>query len=287
MTTYYVVDIRDALYSGTSIEDIKNRHIANLRSEGSLNSLLHANKLEEGENMLNLNNLYQLEQEFYDFKEYLRKWAKTHNLHLKLKRRKKDWIGLNEKILLFISLKRPLSEILDLLGFRIILGNSTVDTIRDIKLLYELQNEIMLFFIKKKHCIFLEAEPKIDANFDPDKYKEELVIPQTLLLNPSFENLVKDYVRFPKWNGYQSLHSVVRKPNGVFFELQIRTYAMDLRAEYGSGMHKNYKNSRYKDLKDFDIDYSKISIPGFTVLPDGRINDIVGLRKAIDPFNYL
>ena len=89
MTTYYVVDIRDALYSGTSIEDIKNRHIANLRSEGSLNSLLHANKLEEGENMLNLNNLYQLEQEFYDFKEYLRKWAKTHNLHLKLKRRKK------------------------------------------------------------------------------------------------------------------------------------------------------------------------------------------------------
>lgn len=279
-------DIRDALYSGKNIDDIKKRHIRNLRNEGSLNSILYANKLEEGENMLNVVNLHELEREFHDLKEHLRSWATSHNIHLKLTRRQKDWIGVNEKIQLFISRGTPLNKILDLLGFRIIIENGVSDTIKDIQLCYELQNEIMYFFITKRHCIFLEAEPKIDINFDYSKHTG-LIIPNNSLLNDGFEMFVKDYILHPKWNGYQSLHSVVRKPNGLIFELQIRTYAMDLLAEYGTGMHKKYKDARYEELGSFNIDYSKISIPGFTILPDGNINDIVGLRKSVDPFNFL
>ena len=140
---------------------------------------------------------------------------------------------------------------------------------------------------KKKHCIFLEAEPKIDTSvFNKEKYSG-IIVPQSSLLNEGFEIFVKDYVRYPKWNAYQSLHSVVRKPNGLTFELQIRTYAMDLLAEYGTGEHRVYKNKRYAEIDDFEIDYSRISIPGFTVLSDGSINDIVGLRKSVDPFNFL
>lgn len=278
-------DIKEALYSAKDIDDIQKRHIKNLRAEGSVHNLLYANKLEEGENMLSITNLHELEGEFHDLKEYLRNWAKQHNIHLILKRRKKDWIGVNEKIQLFLSEGKPLDKILDLLGFRIILGSTSTDNIDNIKLCYELQNEVMHFFIKKKHCIFLEAEPKIDINFDPNNNKE-IIVPKTSLLDKEFELFVKDYVRYPKWNAYQSLHSVVRKPNGLFFELQIRTCAMDILAEYGEGEHKIYKDKRYENL-DFNIDYSKISIPGFTVLPDGSINDIVGLRKSVDPFNFL
>lgn len=281
------IDIRDALYSGTSIDDIKKRHIENLRKEGSIHNLLYANKLEEEKNMLSTKNLHELEQEFHDLKEHLRLWARKKKIHLMLKRRKKDWIGYNEKIQLFLSKGRTLDRILDLLGFRIIIGNTSTDSFEDIKLCYELQNEIMQFFIKKKHCIFLEAEPKIDTSvFDRQKYSG-IIVPQSSFLNEGFEIFVKDYVRYPKWNAYQSLHSVVRKPNGLTFELQIRTYAMDLLAEYGTGEHRIYKNKRYAEIDDFEIDYSRISIPGFTVLSDGSINDIVGLRKSVDPFNFL
>lgn len=278
-------DIRDALYAGNSIDDIQERYITALRSEYSLSNFLYANKLEEGQNMLNIHNLHELEQEFHDLKEYLRMWSKKHNVHVFIKRRKKGWIGYNEKIQLFLLHNRSLDKILDLLGFRIILCTDNIDSIESVKLLYELQNEIMQFFIEKKHCIFLEAEPRIDTNFNSKEFND-IVIPRDSLLYEEFIPFVKDYVRYPKNNAYQSLHCVIRKPNGLTFEVQVRTYAMDLVAEHGTGAHTSYKNQRYTEL-DFGIDYSKINIPGFIVLPDGSINDIVGLQHSVDPFNFL
>ena len=69
---------------------------------------------------------------------------------------------------------------------------------------------------------------------------------------------------------------------------------MDHVAEYGQANHVGHKQSRYLDdsnsdyLKDIhDIDYSKVHIPGFTVLESGEIHDLVGLTKSIDPFNFL
>jgi ppGpp synthetase/RelA/SpoT-type nucleotidyltranferase len=51
----------------------------------------------------------------------------------------------------------------------------------------------------------------------------------------------KDYVRSPKPNGYQSLHTVVRDATGRTFEVQIRTGAMHNAAEYGIAAHWRYK----------------------------------------------
>jgi (p)ppGpp synthase/HD superfamily hydrolase len=50
-----------------------------------------------------------------------------------------------------------------------------------------------------------------------------------------------DYVVFPKRNGYQSLHTVVRARGGLLFELQIRSQAMHRVAELGSAAHWRYK----------------------------------------------
>lgn len=51
-----------------------------------------------------------------------------------------------------------------------------------------------------------------------------------------------DYIGNPKENGYQSLHILFRNPlTGYEFEVQIRTAAMDRKAEMGSAAHAGYK----------------------------------------------
>ena len=51
---------------------------------------------------------------------------------------------------------------------------------------------------------------------------------------------VKDYIAFPKPNGYRSIHTTVITRRGVTTEVQIRTPEMQQEAEYGVASHFNY-----------------------------------------------
>jgi len=61
---------------------------------------------------------------------------------------------------------------------------------------------------------------------------------------------MKDYIAFPKPNGYKSIHTTVTTPHGTILEIQIRTQQMHHESEYGVASHIIYKQETVVGVKE-------------------------------------
>ncbi|MEU6392284.1 RelA/SpoT family protein [Streptomyces sp. NPDC046939] len=86
----------------------------------------------------------------------------------------------------------------------------------------------------------------------------------------------KDYIAMPKFNMYQSLHTTVIGPNGKPVELQIRTFDMHRRAEYGIAAHWKYKQEAVAGASKVRSDAPRTSGK------DDHLNDMAWLRQLLD-----
>ncbi|MFF9626090.1 GTP pyrophosphokinase [Streptomyces griseosporeus] len=87
----------------------------------------------------------------------------------------------------------------------------------------------------------------------------------------------KDYIAMPKFNMYQSLHTTVIGPSGKPVELQIRTFDMHRRAEYGIAAHWKYKQDAVAGASKVRTDAPKSSGKD-----KDAINDMAWLRQLLD-----
>ena len=65
---------------------------------------------------------------------------------------------------------------------------------------------------------------------------------------------LRDWVKHPKSNGYESLHCTLLSNSGVWVEVQIRTRRMDDIAEKGIAAHWQYKQNGYLGDGDYKMD---------------------------------
>ncbi|MEU6159382.1 bifunctional (p)ppGpp synthetase/guanosine-3',5'-bis(diphosphate) 3'-pyrophosphohydrolase [Streptomyces sp. NPDC047130] len=89
----------------------------------------------------------------------------------------------------------------------------------------------------------------------------------------------KDYIAMPKFNMYQSLHTTVIGPGGKPVELQIRTFDMHRRAEYGIAAHWKYKQEAVAGASKVRTDSPRSSGSG---KDKDAVNDMAWLRQLLD-----
>ncbi len=72
---------------------------------------------------------------------------------------------------------------------------------------------------------------------------------------------IKDYIAFPKPNGYQSIHTTVYTGDGGALEIQLRTEAMHREALYGIASHLGYKDEQAPENRRGGLEWVRQFFP--------------------------
>lgn len=244
------MSLQEHLYKHSTVSEVLESYIKELSKSSDIESIMHANKLKAYQNVINdkkyLKDMRYLFNRTFDL--LIRKHPK---LRFSIAGRKKSLISTERKILQYIELGQSLDLIRDFFAFRIILfGNSSLNLIEHC---YKVAEEIIELAIENGFtpCDRLPLLGVSDITYHKNEYFSKF----------KYKQFIKDYICFPKENGYESLHLVLVDTKGRYLEIQIRTIDMHSSIESGLANHEDYKKSKYN--LEFPLEREKIKLEGY------------------------
>lgn len=244
------MSLQEHLYAHNTVPEILESYIKELSSSSEVEKIMHANKLISYKNVISDKTYLRDMRIFFD--RIFNLLTKTHpNLRFSIAGRKKSLISTEKKILQYLELNRSLDLIRDFFAFRIIIyGNDSLDLIQHC---YHVIAEIIELGIANGFtpCDRLPLLGVEDLNEHKNTY----------FTNFKYKHFIKDYICFPKANGYQSLHLVLVDTKGRYLEIQVRTIDMHAKIESGIANHEDYKKSKYN--LNFPLEREKINLEGY------------------------
>ena len=257
------------LYTKNTVTDVLDSYIKELLDSNEISNIIHANKLVSYRNLIQDEEfLESLHTFFYEISKLLE--TKHPNLHFYIEGRRKSLLSVERKINRYISMDRSLDTIKDLFAFRIVLfGDEKILDL--IKHCYDVIEEIVNSAATKGFypCDRLPLDGVKDLTTHHNEYFSTF----------KYKKYIKDYICFPKENGYQSIHLVLVDTKGRHLEIQVRTLEMHANAELGKSEHGIYKSLKYQN-NAIDLDRTKISVQGYY----NSLIDFSGVEKALQVF---
>lgn len=175
----------------------------------------------------------------------------------------------------------------DIFAFRIIILDSGKP--EEIDSCYDLVNFMLPYMVAEMGCILEPSTGTVRTEgFKREEHPDVLFPTEKGELNHALKVYVKDYIKTPKENGYQALHTMIRdKKLDFFFEIQMGTYTMYRKSLVGTASHEGHKANRYSDiLASENFDPSKVKIPGFYFYPNDEGGEVVDYTGLMSPRTY-
>lgn len=88
---------------------------------------------------------------------------------------------------------------------------------------------------------------------------------------------MRDWVKYPKNNGYEALHCTLMSNTGIWIEVQIRTTRMNDIAEKGIAAHWAYKKDGFASENENEMDKWIVKVKEILVNPDVNALDLLDL----------
>ena len=170
------------LYNSSSLEELLTKYSNALRNSNNLNNTLHANKIDEIQNILLDNKFLAMIRKHYDSLYSCTKKAYP-NLKFYLDGRRKSVIGSEKKINLYLLQGRDLADFKDELAFRFIVFDNNIETC------YSLMKTVIEFNISKgfipcKATPVFQTEGFEKQNFPDVTIPEKSFLPSNRPLTP-------------------------------------------------------------------------------------------------------
>ena len=88
---------------------------------------------------------------------------------------------------------------------------------------------------------------------------------------------IRDWVNFPKNNGYEALHCTLMSRSGIWVEVQIRSRRMHEVAEKGIAAHWSYKKDGFIDKSQNEVDKWIVQVKEILINPDVNALDLLDM----------